>query len=243
MAFDLTHWRAETRQQIEDFARDPRSALGRAGVDTVYGFLLGSAILPVAAAYAADPAGVVAALIGVLGGLGANLIANLAQRAYDQNTIAVVSAEAQRDELAQAYAAIAQQLDLVPLAERALAQARQTAILDQLRDELRRLGQAGPFAGATIVQHQSGGLNLGVGSSIGQIGTINLHEPPSQAATPRSGQTTPAFLQSLIDRHTERLRVLELQAARTGFSAPPEVVNEIEHIRGEIARLQAQLGS
>src|SRR5258706_2295642 len=101
MPFDLASWRAELRALVADFARDPKGALSRAGVNSLYGFLLGSTILPIAAAYAHEPASAISALIGVAGGLGANLIANLAQRKYDAaNALAVAAAEAQGGELA-----------------------------------------------------------------------------------------------------------------------------------------------
>ena len=172
MAFDLEAWRAEVRRSVGDFARDPRGALGLAGVETVYGFLLGSTILPVVAAYAADPAGTIGAVIGVLGGLGANLLANLAQRAYDEAPIAVAAAEAQRPEQAPAYQAIAQQTEVFQLAEQALQQAGQAEVLAQLRDELRRLAPGGPFADATITQQQGGGVNIGVGNTISLVGDV-----------------------------------------------------------------------
>src|SRR5262249_51289435 len=79
MPFDLTTWRADIRALVDDFARDPHGALNRTGVHSLYGFLIGSTILPVAAAYAHEPASAISALIGVAGGLGANLLANLAQ--------------------------------------------------------------------------------------------------------------------------------------------------------------------
>jgi hypothetical protein len=58
---------------------------------------------------------------------------------------------------------------------------------------------------------------------------------------PRSADTNPAHVQRLLDLHTKRLRVLEEQAARTGYNARPEVLTEIEDIRAEIARLRTLL--
>jgi hypothetical protein len=56
---------------------------------------------------------------------------------------------------------------------------------------------------------------------------------------PQPADTDADYLQRLIDISTRRLRVLEEQAARGGYSARPEVQIEIEDIRAEIGRLQA----
>lgn len=45
-------------------------------------------------------------------------------------------------------------------------------------------------------------------------------------------------LAELIDAHAERLRVLELSAARQGDSTPPHVITEIERIERELAQLK-----
>lgn len=45
-------------------------------------------------------------------------------------------------------------------------------------------------------------------------------------------------LDDLIQAHTERLRVLEVQAARFGDDAPPHIVTEIERIEAELAQLR-----
>ena len=62
--------------------------------------------------------------------------------------------------------------EVLQLAEQALQQAGQAEVLAQLRDELRRLASGGPFAGATVIQQQSGGANLGVGNTIGSVGDV-----------------------------------------------------------------------
>lgn len=45
-------------------------------------------------------------------------------------------------------------------------------------------------------------------------------------------------LDDLIRAHTERLRVLQISAARFGDDAPPHVVTEIERIERELAQLR-----
>lgn len=247
MSFDLARWRDETRQRIADLAHDPQGVLARSGATTLYGFLLGSALLPVAAAYAHDPGSALVALSAVVGSVGANLVTNIVQHKYDgANALAVAAEEAQNSALAPAYEALAEQLQVVPMAETALAQAGQTAALEQLRDELRRLGKAGPFAGANINVQQSGGVNMGIGNTIGEIGDVFAGDKVSGGkhiyySSPRPADTSPEHLRRLIEARTQRLRVLELEAARTGYSARPEVLNEIKDLRTEIAQLEAQL--
>jgi formylglycine-generating enzyme required for sulfatase activity/energy-coupling factor transporter ATP-binding protein EcfA2 len=171
MPFSLDTWRAEVRARIADLVRDPRGALQRAGVDTIYGFLLGSTLLPVAAAAAHDPGSAIVALTGIVGSVGANLVSNLVQKRYDgPDAAAVIAAEATDPALAPAYAKLVAELDLLALAKAELA--GHTELLQRLDDELRRLGPSGPFAGATIRIEQSGGVNLGVGATIHQTGDL-----------------------------------------------------------------------
>jgi hypothetical protein len=173
MPFNLEQWRGEVRRLVADFARDPQGALQRNNVTSVYGFLLGSSIFPVVAAAATDPGNAIVALTGVVGGVGANLVANIIQQKYDAaNVISVAAEEAQQDDLAPAYEAIAREVEVIPLAEQALAQAGQTAVLEQLRAELHHLGKTGQFAGASIQVEQSGGVNFGIGTHIGQMGDV-----------------------------------------------------------------------
>jgi formylglycine-generating enzyme required for sulfatase activity/energy-coupling factor transporter ATP-binding protein EcfA2 len=171
MLFSLDTWRAEVRARIADLARDPRGALQRAGVDTIYGFLLGSTLLPVAAAAAHDPGSAIVALTGIVGSVGANLVSNLVQKRYDgPDAAAVIAAEATDPALAPAYAKLVAELDVLALAKAELA--GHTELLQRLDDELRRLGPSGLFAGATIRIEQSGGVNLGVGATIARSGDL-----------------------------------------------------------------------
>jgi formylglycine-generating enzyme required for sulfatase activity len=174
MAFDVATWRDEVRALVADFASDPQDALARAGVTSLYGFLLGSTVLPVVATYAAgDPGNAVVTLTGVVGGLGANLIANLVQKKYDDaNVITVTAQEAQSAELAPVYEAMAEKVEVIKIAEEELGKAGQIAVLEQLRAELRQLGKYGQFAHAHIYVEQSGGVNLGVGNQIRSINDI-----------------------------------------------------------------------
>jgi hypothetical protein len=109
---------------------------------------------------------------------------------------------------------------------------------------------AGDVHGNITHTQQSGGVNFGSGNKIEKIGDVVAGDKVDgdkvlgdkimhyDAAKP--ADTGPEHIGRLIDMHTRRLRVLEEQAARTGYNARPEVQTEIEDIRAEVARLQAQ---
>lgn len=113
---------------------------------------------------------------------------------------------------------------------------------------------AGDVHGPVTNTQQSGGVNFGSGNRIGVLGDFvggdKVQGDKVQGdkithygayGTPPPADTSPEHLRLLIELHTRRLRVLETQAARTGYNARPEVVNEIEEIQAEIARLEALL--
>ena len=242
MPFDLQQWRNDAHQLVADFARDPRGTLRGAGVTSLYGFLLGSTLLPVVAAYATDPGTAIIAASDVVGGVGAGLLTNIMQKRYDDaNALALAVQDAQMPELAPAYEAIAKKLNIFPLAEQALAQAGQADVLTELRDELRRLGKAGQFSNASIRIEQSGGINFGVGNTIGSVGDVFDGDKYVHFGAPSPASTEAMHVQRLIDINTNRLKVLEQQAAHFGNYAPPHILTEIDTMRLEIARLKALL--
>ena len=110
---------------------------------------------------------------------------------------------------------------------------------------------SGDVHGPVTHVEQSGGVNFGAGNTIKRIGDIvggdKIGGDKVQGdkhvhfGAPRPADTSPDHLQRLIDINTRRLRVLEEQAARGGYSARPEVLTEIDDIRAEVARLQELL--
>jgi hypothetical protein len=153
-------------------------------------------------------------------------------------------------------------------------------LLDTLRAELGRIAAGSPARshtqtigdGAQVgvavagdvhgsVTHQSGGINLGSGNTVGTIGDIVagdkvggdkvtgdkvggdkvLGNKVINYGAPQPAYTDADSVKRLIAENTRRLQVLEIQAARTGYRTSPEVLNEIEDTRREIARLRALL--
>jgi CHAT domain len=121
-----------------------------------------------------------------------------------------------------------------------------------LRDELRSASapQPAPVAPQPTVKVKTGGIDFG-NARIGSIGDVVagdkiggdkvMGDKVINYGAPRPADTAPAHIQQLIEEYTRRLRVLEVQAARAGYNARPEVLTEIDEIRAEIARLQALL--
>ena len=83
--FDVSLWRSRVAAWWQEAAGDLPGIMGRLGVRTAYGLLAASAWLPLLAAYGQDPGQAVTALVGVLGGVGTNLLSNLVQGVYDRS--------------------------------------------------------------------------------------------------------------------------------------------------------------
>ena len=104
---------------------------------------------------------------------------------------------------------------------------------------------------ASRTHMQSIGGNAQVGTAIaGDVhGDITLNQPIGDVVqnkvvnygAPRPADTNPDHIRRLIDINTRRLRVLEEQSKRFGYSTPAHIETEIEDIRADIARLEALL--
>lgn len=184
MAFEIEQWKDEIRRRVADIATDPAGALQRAGAKSLYTLLLGSTMLPLITAYTTDPATAVSALVGVVGGLGANLAANLIQRKYDDTepTVIVVD-EAERPDMAPVYEQLARATGVFSMAAEAFVRAGQTAVLEQLRAELRELGKLDLLPSASLTASQSG-----TGNTIG--GITSGSSGPTISGSVSSGRDT-----------------------------------------------------
>ena len=135
--FTIEQWRHDMHQVIADIAANPQAAIARAEAPSLHALLLGSTMVPIVRAYASAPGGVMVALIGLSGGFGVNLIANLMQHKYTPETVlSVAAAEAQSYDLGGAYQKMASGLSVFALAEAALQQAGHAALWSQLRSTL-----------------------------------------------------------------------------------------------------------
>ena len=110
---------------------------------------------------------------------------------------------------------------------------------------------AGDVHGSVTHVQQSGGINFGSGNTFGSVGDIVagdkvggdkvLGDKIINYGAPQPADTDAEYINKLLAESVRRLRVLEIQAARTGYNTRPEVINEIEDMRREIARLRELL--
>jgi hypothetical protein len=133
--------------------------------------------------------------------------------------------------------------------------------LQALVEEARRLGLL-PSAGRSHSQVIKDNAQVGVAVAGDVQGGVTLNQPRGDIVhgdkvggdkvqgdkivhygAPRPADTHPDHIKRLIDINTRRLRVLEEQAGRFGYSVPPHVQMEIEDVRAEITRLKELLKS
>jgi hypothetical protein len=180
------------------------------GVRTAYGLLTSSAWLPLLAAYGDNPGPAVAALVGVLSGVGTNLLSNLVQKGYDEAAAAKIEREiAERPHLRAEHQQLLAGLGVLATAQEALG-ADWPAFEAQLRSDLARLGGE--------LHLDSGGGTIVVGDVSVQYGDFvgrDKHEHHYHLAPPAPDLTPlrEAYLRHIADR-CERLplRGVDVQA-------------------------------
>jgi formylglycine-generating enzyme required for sulfatase activity len=211
-SFDVPTWKERVRAWWRETARDLPGTMKRLGVGSAYGLLTASAWLPLLAAYGSDPGPAVAALVGVVGGVGTNLLSNLVQGAYDKAS-APQRAEQELAELPALrpeYQQMLSELDAVAAAQQALG-SEWTAFEAKLREELRQMGgslRIDSGGGAVIL----GNLTVPHGDFVGRDKIII--NPP--APGPRPDALRAAYLRHL----TERCGWLPLRGVDVGASDP-----------------------
>ncbi|MFQ6102130.1 MAG: SUMF1/EgtB/PvdO family nonheme iron enzyme [Anaerolineae bacterium] len=161
-SFDETTWRSRIAAWWRETARDPAGTMQRLGVHTAYGLLTASAWLPLLAAYAEDPGPAVAALAGVLSGVGTNLLSNLLQETYERATAPQRAEQevAERPDLRAEYQRMLARLEVLTAAQGALGE-RWADFEAQLREEL---------------AHMGGGLRVETGGSAVVFGDVVAYE-------------------------------------------------------------------
>ena len=139
--FDRSTWKARVRAWWQEAARDLPGTARRLGVRSAYGLLTASAWLPLLQVYAEQPGPAVTALVGLVSGVGSNLVANLVQGTYDQATApGQAEREVREDEgLRAEHRQLVEALEAQAAAREALGEAWD-AFLADLRQEDRVLG-------------------------------------------------------------------------------------------------------
>lgn len=195
--FNETTWRDRIRDFWREAARDLPGTMQRLGVRTAYGLLTASAWLPLLAAYGDAPGPAVVALVGVLSGVGANLLSNLVQGAYDRATAPqqVEREVAERPDLRSEYEQILNRLEVLAAAREALDE--QWADFEAgLREELAQLGGRLKVetGGDTVI---FGDVRVQYGDFVGRNKiTYFITSPPVPDVTPLRD----AYLRHLVER-------------------------------------------
>ena len=172
-SFGVASWKSRVVEWWQNAARDLPGTAARLGVQTAYGLLTASAWLPLLEAYARDPGSAVTALVGVVSGVGSNLVANLVQGAYEKAT-APRQAEQEvieGEELRGEHRQIVEALGALTAAQEALGE-RWEGFYDQLCREDRELGgelhiESG---GGAVV---TGSVDTGGGDFVGRDQTVH----------------------------------------------------------------------
>jgi formylglycine-generating enzyme required for sulfatase activity len=196
--FDRSTWKSNMAAWWRETAGDLPGTMRRLGVSTAYGLLAAGAWLPLLEAYARAPGTAVTALVGIAGGVGSNLVANLVQGTYDKATAPqqVEREVAERPAVRAEYQQILAGLDVLAVAQQALGD-QWAAFEERLRPELARMGgelRIESGGGAVIL----GNVTVQHGDFIGRDQNIHIHPPaPAPDATP----LRQAYLRHLADRY------------------------------------------
>lgn len=144
MAFNLKVWQEQVKQRLRGW----KANMATSGIDSIYATLATTALWPLAQAMISEPLVAGGALMQLLGGIGTNLLANKVQSWKDQSDADAQQAatrelqhELQREPALRAEIdAVLQKLEVLQLAQNALAQTDRQWFADTLHAELQRLG-------------------------------------------------------------------------------------------------------
>ncbi|NLF10513.1 MAG: hypothetical protein GX597_01860, partial [Anaerolineaceae bacterium] len=196
--FDVSIWRSRVSAWWQEAAADLPGTMGRLGVRTGYGLLAASAWLPLLAAYGQQPGPAVAALVGVLGGVGTNLLSNLVQGAYDRNAVPRQAEQeiAEGPGLRAEYQQMLAGLGVLAAAQQALGD-EWAAFEAQLRRDLARVGGS--------LQVDSGGGAVFLGDVVVRYGDLvardkHVHRYHLASPPPDTGPLRDAYLRCVAER-------------------------------------------
>lgn len=190
MALNMDSWKTAFTRRLIDW----RQRMQQGGITSVYAFVSAMALWPVAAAVHGGDLGAVAALGGVLAGVGSNLIANRLQGWQDETdaarqlTAQVATAPALRAELD----AVIDKLDAIAHARQALPDAERQWFTETLHMKLSRLGNAARYTahltGSGAIAQGPGAVAAGQGGmAIGGNVHGNVSHGRSEENKPSSG--------------------------------------------------------
>ena len=143
----LAEWKTTAAQYAQQSLSAFKDDLRKVTPETLYYSLCSAALLPLGAALQGiAPEAVQTPLLSLVGNVGTNLLANLAQQVYDrrdqpeQQAAAIQQAALQDGQVLDALDALLKQLDMATQAPRPLSQEDKTWFVDTLDMALARLG-------------------------------------------------------------------------------------------------------
>ncbi len=181
--FDVPIWKARVAAWWQEHAPHWKKTMHRLGAETAYGMLTASAFLPFLEAYRQDPGQSVTVLVGLVAGVGSNLVANVVQNRYDRATAPRQVAEeiAEQPELRAEYQQLLDELGVLSAARAALGE-EWAAFEGQLREELARMGgDLRIEAGGAVVL---GNVKVAYGDFVGRDKHEHHHYHVTSASPP-----------------------------------------------------------
>lgn len=176
----LAEWKTTAAQYAQQSLSAFKDDLRKVTPETLYYSLCSAALLPLGVAlHGIAPEAVQTPLLSLVGNVGTNLLANLAQQVYDrrdqpeQQAAAIQQAALQDGQVLDALDALLKQLDMATQAPRPLSQEDKTWFVNALDTALARLGS--PLTinthGAFVGEH----VQISVGGDFVGRDKITLH--------------------------------------------------------------------
>jgi hypothetical protein len=171
-SFDREVWKDRVAAWWQETAPDWSGAIARLGVNTAYGLLTASALMPLLEVYGQSPGPAMKVLVELVGGVGGNLV----QGAYDKaNAPQRMEQEiAENPEMRAAYETMVQKLDVLGEAQDALG-AKWAEFQAELTAELQKMGgqlQIETDGGAVIF----GNVEVNHGDFVARDKIINIFQ-------------------------------------------------------------------
>ena len=209
MAFDLTIWKEKAQQRLHDWK--PR--MQPTGVASVYAFISAAAMWPVVEAAQAGEWAALAALGGVLSGLGSNLLANQIQNWKDEGDAAKDLAQAvpENSQLRAELDVVLEQLDAFNLAGQALSEEDRQWFAETLKSELEKI-DSGIVYDATLIgdgaiAQGEGAIAVGAGGKYTHVEQVL--PDPREIAAEKQTEARKRYLQQLY-RDCQTLPLVDL---------------------------------
>lgn len=205
MHFDLEQWKGQVRGRLREFAANPKEQLKRAGTETLFGYLVGMTVFPLAqAATTGELAPALLALGSIAGGVGGNLIANKVQRLHDEASAGkdLEKDVADRPESRQDLDSILKKLEVIETAQASMSEEDRRWFTAQLGRELQAYPGDFPRVNATLTGVMDS-LVITAGGPVSVNYVLNIINmlAPSRLSETELRQAAERYLTYLVDRY------------------------------------------